>query len=86
MRGDLAPVAHQMDEARLGADEFGNDGNGVQGEGNYEAARRYRAGVDRYVRSADVGAAARAAAPRSAAEAEELEAAENKGRSRAKPS
>jgi hypothetical protein len=79
---DLVPAfrAHSR-ESR--ASESGN-GSGVQGEGNYEAARRYRAGVERYVSSADVAQAARAAAPRSEAEAEELEAAENEGRSRAK--
>jgi hypothetical protein len=67
-----------------GPGESGNNGHDVQGEGNYEAVRRHRAGAERYVRSADVGAAARAAAPGSAAEAEGLEAAEEEGRSRAK--
>jgi hypothetical protein len=62
------------------------NGNGLQGEGNYQAARRYRAGAERFVRSADVAAAAKRAAPRDESEAEELEAAEDKGRARAKPS
>lgn len=62
------------------------NGNGAQGEGNYRAARRYRAGAERFVRSGEVASAARRAAPRDEAEAEELEAAEDAGRSRAKPS
>jgi hypothetical protein len=62
------------------------NGNGLQGEGNYQAARRYRAGAERFVRSADVAAAARRAAPRNESEAEELEAAEDEGRARGKPS
>jgi hypothetical protein len=79
---DLVPAfrAHSR-ESR--ASESGN-GSDVRGEGNYSAARPYRAGVERYVSTADVGAAARAAAPRSEAEAAELAAAENEGRSRAK--
>ena len=79
---DLVPAfrAHSR-ESRASAS---GNGSGVQGEGNYEAARRYRAGVERYVSSADVAQAARAAAPRSEAEAEELAAAEKEGRARAK--
>lgn len=61
-------------------------GNGVQGEGDYEAARRYRAGAERYAHTADVRRAAREAAPQSEAEAEDLERAEARGRSRGKPS
>jgi len=61
-------------------------GNGIQGEGDYEAARRYRAGAERYAHTADVRRAAREAAPHSEAEAEELERAEAVGRARGKPS
>jgi hypothetical protein len=57
---------------------------GVQGEGDYESARRYRAEVGRYVRSADIERAARAAEPQSEAEAQELEDAEARGRARGK--
>jgi hypothetical protein len=60
------------------------NGDGVQGEGDYEAARRYRAGAERYARSADVAAAARAAEPHTEAEAEELKVAEELGRARGK--
>lgn len=55
-------------------------GDSVQGEGNYQAAREYRRGVEEYVRTADIERAARAAAPRSEREAAELEAAEQEGR------
>jgi hypothetical protein len=75
-------LAKTAESSRPG--ESGNNGHDVQGEGNYEAVRRYRAGAERYVRSADVGVAARAAAPSSAAEAEGLEATANEGGSRAK--
>jgi len=64
----------------------GRSGDGIQGEGDYQAARRYRASAQRYARTGDVGRAARAAAPRSEAEAEELERAEALGRARGKPS
>jgi hypothetical protein len=57
---------------------------GVQGEGDYEAARRYRAEAARYVRSADIERAARAAEPKSEAESQELKDAEAKGRARSK--
>jgi hypothetical protein len=59
------------------------DGDAVQGEGNYEAARHYRRSVERFVRNADIEQAARQAAPRDEHEAAELEAAEAQGRSRA---
>ena len=61
-----------------------NGRGGVQGEGDYEAARRYRAGVGRFVHSADIERAARAAEPQSEAEAQELQDAEAKGRARGK--
>lgn len=84
---DLVPAfrAHLRDPAQRGRASGSGNGTGVQGEGDYAAARRYRAGVERHVSSADVAAEARAAAPRSEAEAEELEAAVEEGRSRAKP-
>lgn len=55
-------------------------GDAVQGEGDYQAAREYRRGVEEYVRTADIERAARAAAPRNEGEAAELEAAEQEGR------
>ena len=56
----------------------------VQGEGDYEAARRYRGEVEKYVQSADIEQAARDAAPRDAREAAQMAAAEAAGRQRAK--
>ena len=56
----------------------------VQGEGDYEAARRHRKRVSEFIENNDVEKAAVRAAPESAAEAEELEAAEEQGKERAK--
>lgn len=63
-------------EASSGAD--------LQGEGNYDAARRHRESVEEFVASGQVDAAARDAAPNDEAEARELEAAEVAGKSHAK--
>jgi alpha-beta hydrolase superfamily lysophospholipase len=56
----------------------------VQGEGDYEAARRYRESVTNFTSKADIEAAARAAATHSTAEKRELERAEDVGRERSK--
>ena len=56
----------------------------VKGEGDYEATRRYRKRTEEYLENNDVEKAALRAAPRDAAEAEELESAEEMGKSRAK--
>jgi hypothetical protein len=53
----------------------------VQGEGDYKAARRYRERTEHFLESADVEAVARRAVPKSKAEAEELQRAEEVGRS-----
>jgi hypothetical protein len=63
-----------------------SNGNGVQGEGDYQAARRYEADVGNFVRSANIERAARAAAPQNEDEARELADAEAAARQRAKPS
>ena len=55
-----------------------------QGEGNREAARRFNEGQHRFVESGKVAKAAKEAAPGNAAEASELERAEQVGRSHAK--
>jgi bacterioferritin len=52
----------------------------LQGEGDYEAARRYDSDVRKFVRRADIGGAARAAAPKNKREAQEMAAAEAIGR------
>jgi hypothetical protein len=76
---------HLEDRARDGA-ATGASGNGVQGEGDYRAARRFRRAEERFVQRADIERAARNAAPRSAAEAAEMAEAEMKGQARGKPS
>lgn len=52
----------------------------LQGEGDYEAARRYDSGTRKFVQRADIEGAARAAAPRNKREAQEMAAAEAIGR------
>lgn len=69
--GARRAAAHHQEEA---------NGDSVQGEGDYQAAREYRRGVEEYVRTADIERAARAAAPRNEREAAELEAAEQEAR------
>jgi hypothetical protein len=59
-------------------------GSKVQGEGDYEASRRYRKRTTDYLVNNDVEKAAVRAAPQSPAEAEELKAAEAAGKKRAK--
>jgi hypothetical protein len=56
----------------------------IQGEGDYEAARRHRKRVTEYVENNDVEKAAIRAAPENAAVADELETAEAEGKARAK--
>jgi hypothetical protein len=53
----------------------------VQGEGDYESARRFRKDSEEFVKKADVPDLARRAAPQSKEEAEELKKAEEVGRS-----
>jgi hypothetical protein len=59
-------------------------GSKVQGEGDYEATRRYRKRTEEFLQNNDVEKAAVRAAPRSRAEAGELKAAEAAGKKRAK--
>ncbi|MEO8755559.1 MAG: hypothetical protein ABI624_23085 [Casimicrobiaceae bacterium] len=56
----------------------------VYGEGNYEASRQYNAATKKFVQSGRVEAAARAAAPRSPQEAQEMKQAEQAALLRAK--
>jgi hypothetical protein len=56
----------------------------VQGEGDYEATRRYRKRTEQYLEGHDVEKEARRAAPRSRQEAESMKAAEAAGKKRAK--
>ena len=60
------------------------DDPALQGEGNYAAARRHRESVEQFIDAGKVQTAAENAAPADAAEAEELRAAEEEGKSHAK--
>jgi hypothetical protein len=53
----------------------------VQGEGDYESARKFDKDEADFVKSADVSDLARKAAPKNKQEAEELKKAEEMGRS-----
>jgi len=56
----------------------------VQGEGDYEAARRYREEVKEYLEHSNVDERARAAKPDSAKQERELALAEEQGKTRSK--
>jgi hypothetical protein len=56
----------------------------IQGEGNYDATRRYDKAASDFAKSGKVDEAARAAQPRDAKEAEQLRSAEQTGRSHSK--
>jgi len=56
----------------------------VQGEGDYEATRRYRKRTEKFLENNDVQKAAAAAAPASRREAQDMKAAEAAGKRRAK--
>ena len=56
----------------------------VQGEGNYDAARRYRKDVKDFLNQEDVEKAAHEAAPKSPDEQREMDEAERAGRARSK--
>jgi len=77
------------DSGKSGADRGSGAANApgkdaMQGEGNYEAAREFNAAERKFVESGRVDAAARDAAPKTDAERQEMVAAEQKARSRAK--
>lgn len=59
-------------------------GDKVQGEGNYEAARRYRDNVTEFVKRSDIDTLAREATPLSAREARENALAAERARGRSK--
>ena len=56
----------------------------LQGEGNYDATRRYDKAAHEFAQSGKVDEAARAAEPGSTEEAEELKRAEDAGKSHSK--
>jgi hypothetical protein len=66
-----------------GGGQYARD-DGVQGEGNYEAARKYDEAQRKFVESGRVDEAAKAAAPRSPQEEREMQDAEREGKSHRK--
>ena len=58
--------------------------HGEFGEGNYVASRHYNQATEKFVRAGRVEAAAQAAAPRDAKDADAMKQAEDAGRARAK--
>jgi hypothetical protein len=79
------PIQKQPVEPDLPQDgDDAIDKDALQGEGNYDAARRHRKSVEDFVESGEVERSARDAAPRSAEEAKELRDAEQQGRAPAK--
>src|SRR5262249_42162870 len=78
------PRAKPGHRARTRATAAIAPGDKEHGEGNYKAARQYDERTARYAKSGKVDAAARAARPRSDREAQEMEKAEARGKSRSK--
>jgi hypothetical protein len=82
---EAAPVAAKPAPTTNGPTAAAESGQGaIQGEGDYESARLYDEDVKQYVAKADIDRAAHEAAPKSPAEAAELAAAEEAGKSRAR--
>jgi hypothetical protein len=80
------PNRPQPADKAPGGDAQGDQASGdkLQGEGNYEASRRYREGVTEFLAHADVEDIAHKAAPSSPLEARELALAAEKGQLRSK--
>ena len=70
--------------AKAAPENMPNDAPDIQGEGNYDATRRYDKAASDFAKSGKVDEAARAAQPKDAKEAEEMRRAEQAGRSHAK--
>src|SRR5690242_17547399 len=73
----LGPSRRAVDESAAAA-----DGDEVQGEGDYRAARRYRRAAESFAHNVDTERAARRAAPRNATEAAAMAQAEAEGQAR----
>ena len=73
--------ARTEDRRKSDAEPSEMNKDGVQGEGNYEAAREFNEAERKFVASGKVAAAAR---PKSEAERQEMIAAEEEGKRRAK--
>ena len=75
---------HQQGQSNAGQRQQQQGKDRVQGEGDYDAARRYDQGAREFAESGRVDEAARNARPTSAEEAEQLRRAEREGQSHAK--
>ena len=89
MRNQTPPVAGRKPTKQHGgpagkANGQNSRASGVQGEGDYAAARRYQKDTDRFIESGKVDGAARRAQPRTTGEASELKRAEAVGRARSR--
>jgi hypothetical protein len=79
------PTSPQHSDRPSTAAAGGQDAQGkLQGEGDYEAARRYRKEVKEFLEHTDVEEQARAAAPDSSKQERELALAEQQGKDRSK--
>ncbi len=79
-----ASGANMAHRPKSGAKPAAPSKDGVQGEGDYAAARAFNEAERKFVASGKVAAAARAAAPKSEAERQAMFAAEEEGKRRAK--
>jgi hypothetical protein len=73
-----------MPKTRKSKNDRARDNDEVQGEGDYKSARNFNEAERKFVASGRVPPAARAAAPKSEAEQQEMLAAEREGKRRAK--
>ena len=83
----VALLASQANDMRIGGGSAVTDtgkGSRMQGEGDYQAARRHRRKVRQFIATSDTEELAREAAPRSESEHLEMLEAERQGRARAK--
>ena len=71
----------QAQSQSQGQEQGQADNSKVEGEGSYTATRDYQKNIKDYLDKADVEADARAAKPRSDAEARDIEAAEREAKS-----
>jgi hypothetical protein len=70
-----------IDKPSAGTTKPNTSSPNIQGEGDYEATRRFDKDTERFLKNADVPELAKRAAPKSKEEAAELEKAEQIGRS-----
>ena len=73
-----------MNSPKQGQENSQSSSPDIQGEGNYDATRRYDKSAREFAQSGKVDEAARAAAPRDEREAQEMRRAEEEGRSHAR--